>query len=87
MADPIYFDRPWTTEPGTVTMRAAVHDFYGGSRQSGISPSSATPNVMIFSDPYVGEKYGYRFDGWHSDGTSGLVTRVSPPCLVGRASR
>jgi hypothetical protein len=41
---------------------------FGGSPQNGISPSASTPNVMIYSDPAVGRRHGYNFDGWAADG-------------------
>jgi len=57
----------WAVEPHGVVARVELHNRYGGSRQGGISPSAKTPNVFIFSDPSVGEQYGY-FDNWHADG-------------------
>jgi 5-methylcytosine-specific restriction protein A len=36
-----------------------INDPYGGSRQSGISPSSRTPAVFLFTGD-TGEQYGYR---------------------------
>src|SRR5690606_10522413 len=36
---------------------------YGGSPQGGICPSGTTPNVLLYSDPEVGERRGY-YDGW-----------------------
>lgn len=39
---------------------------YGGSRQSGISPSSRTPAIFLFSGD-SGERYGYR-DAFDADG-------------------
>lgn len=53
--------------PGEKIMRRQLHEALGGQTQSGISPSSKSPVVMIFSDPASGEQYGY-FDGWHEDG-------------------
>ena len=41
-----------------------LHDRYGGSGEGGISPSRGSPNVLIFTDPAIGEKFGY-FDGWN----------------------
>lgn len=40
-----------------------MHARYGGPRQEGISPSSSTPNILVFSDPASGEQHGY-FDRW-----------------------
>ena len=42
--------------------RSELHDHFGGSRQSGISPSAKTNIIFIFSAG-TGEQYGY-FDGW-----------------------
>ena len=42
---------------------------YGGSTQSGIQPCRDSPNILIYSDPQSGEKYGYSFDGWNSTKT------------------
>jgi hypothetical protein len=57
----------WELSAGDKVARVDLHKGYGGSRQGGISPSSQTPNVFIFSDRSVGEQYGY-FDDWHADG-------------------
>jgi hypothetical protein len=43
-----------------------LHDRYGGSGQSGISPSRTTPNILVFTDPRSGERHGY-FDQWAAD--------------------
>jgi hypothetical protein len=59
---------PWDLEPGDRLRRVEVHDRYGGTRQSGVSPSRLTPNVLLFSDPAVGTVHGYD-DHWSHDGT------------------
>jgi len=46
--------------------RSELHDHFGGSRQSGISPSAKTDIIFIFSAG-SGEQYGYQ-DGWRPDG-------------------
>ena len=46
--------------------RSELHDHFGGSRQSGISPSAKTNIIFIFSAG-TGEQYGY-YDGWRDDG-------------------
>lgn len=51
---------------GEVLWRRDVHAKFGGQTQSGISPSSSEPVVMLFSNPPAGEEHGY-FDGWHDD--------------------
>ena len=38
--------------------RSELHDTFGGSRQSGISPSAKTGIIFIFSAA-SGEQYGY----------------------------
>jgi len=42
-----------------------IHDQYGGTRQSGISPSGSHPFIFLFSGD-SGETYGYE-DGWQKD--------------------
>jgi 5-methylcytosine-specific restriction protein A len=43
-----------------------IHGPFGGSRQSGISPSATHPYVFIFTGD-SGKRYGYQ-DGWDSEG-------------------
>ena len=50
-------------KPGQVTTRAELKEIFGGGTQGGICPSRTTPNVLIFTDPSVGEPLGYH-DGW-----------------------
>jgi hypothetical protein len=55
-------------KPGDQILRRDLHEALGGQTQSGISPSTKAPVVMLFSDPASGEQHGY-FDGWDaSDG-------------------
>jgi 5-methylcytosine-specific restriction protein A len=54
-------------EIGRVYRRKELHDSYGGSRQSGISPSASHNLVLLFTGE-TGEQYGYN-DGWNADGT------------------
>ena len=42
-----------------------IHDQFGGSRQSGISPSKSHPFIFLFTGD-SGETYGYE-DGWQKD--------------------
>lgn len=49
-------------EQGKLYKRSTIHDEFGGSRQSGISPSRQTPAVFIFTGE-SGEQYGYS-DSW-----------------------
>lgn len=57
---------PWNLQPGETILRSKLHDLYGGNRQGGISPSRTTPNIFIFTDPHVGEQYGY-LDHWEGE--------------------
>lgn len=57
----------WTLEPGDQILRTQLHKLLGGRTQGGISPSAKSPNVMLFTDPKVGQHHGYN-DGWGSDG-------------------
>lgn len=57
----------WGLNPGQKIKRTELHAQYGGRRQGGIAPSTASPNVMIFTAP-AGQKYGYLFDGQQPDG-------------------
>jgi 5-methylcytosine-specific restriction protein A len=50
---------------GIEIKRSTIHDRYGGSRQSGISPSAQYPYIFIFSGK-TGEQYGYH-DEWLND--------------------
>jgi hypothetical protein len=56
----------WTLRPGDRIRRTELHAHYGGSGQSGISPSRTTPNILVFTDPRSGERHGY-FDQWAAD--------------------
>jgi hypothetical protein len=64
----------WTLKPGEVIRRTELHKQFGGSGQGGISPSSTTQNVLIFSDPEVGTLYGYNETA--GDQTVSFTTRV-----------
>jgi predicted restriction endonuclease len=50
---------------GQIYRRSELHDFFGGSRQSGISPTSKGNQVLIFSNKKGGD-HGYE-DGWDED--------------------
>ena len=47
---------------GQIYKRLELHDAFGGTRQSGISPSSKEKQILIFSNDN-GEAHGYE-DGW-----------------------
>jgi len=57
----------WTLSPGDKIKRTELHRLFGGSRQSGISPSAQSLNVFFFSDRASGEQHGY-IDDWKGDG-------------------
>jgi 5-methylcytosine-specific restriction protein A len=46
-------------ELGRYYTRAELVATWGGSKQSGIAPSAKTKNVLVYTDPEVGEKHGY----------------------------
>jgi hypothetical protein len=50
-------------QPGMTATRAEIRNLYGGSLQGGIVPSATTNNVLLFSHPAVGHRYGH-YDGW-----------------------
>jgi hypothetical protein len=57
---------PWSIEPGEQIRRGDLHARYGGSGQGGMTRSTSTPNVLLFTDPAVGHQHGY-YDGWVGD--------------------
>jgi hypothetical protein len=50
-------------EPGDVPTREKIRPVFGGAPYGGICPAIAEKNVIVYSDPEVGEKLGYH-DGW-----------------------
>lgn len=54
----------WTLQPGDALVREQIHSVYGGNSQAGISYSSSTPNVLVYSDHEKAADNGYDFDGW-----------------------
>jgi hypothetical protein len=50
-------------QPGMTATRAEIRNVYGGSGQGSIAPSKTSNSVLLYSDPAVGHRYGYR-DGW-----------------------
>jgi transposase len=54
----------WSVQPGETLVREQIHGAYGGNPQAGISRSSATPNVLVYSDHEKAAANGYDFDGW-----------------------
>jgi hypothetical protein len=61
-------DADWHLQPGDTIRRVDLHARYGGSSQNGISPSSSSNNILIFTAPSSGHQHGY-FDTWNEDGT------------------
>lgn len=59
----------WNVLPGEVMLRRDLHRRFGGSWQDGMTRSSTSPNLLLFTSAHASEKYGYKFDGWHPDGT------------------
>mgnify|MGYP005755078435 CR=1 FL=1 len=53
-------------EQGRIYKRRAIHDEFGGIRQTGISPSRVAHAVFIFTGK-TGEQYGYQ-DEWDDSG-------------------
>ncbi len=50
--------------PNHIYKRSTLHDQYGGSRQSGISPTANYPYIFIFSGKQ-GKQHGYK-DSWEN---------------------
>ncbi|GGK64154.1 hypothetical protein [Ornithinimicrobium pekingense] len=59
----------WDIEVGQTLPRSELHDRWGGGRYGGMEPSVKAESVFLFSNPSAGEAFGYKYDGWHSDGT------------------
>jgi hypothetical protein len=59
----------WGIGVGQTLLRVKVHEDYGGGGRGGMEPSAQTPNVLLFTEASAGERFGYKFDGWHKDGT------------------
>jgi len=59
----------WTLLRGQTILRRKLHDIYGGIRQGGISPSTRTNNVFLFSDDAANHEHGYERDYWEDDVT------------------
>lgn len=60
----------WPLEVRDVVARRRIHDAYGGQEQSGIVTPRSIPDILIFTDPVSGARYGYdRFEGLDEDGS------------------
>lgn len=69
-SDPSLPEDQWALEPGDVVRRRQVHAAYGGQQQGGISTPRGVPEILIFTDPESGAKYGYdEYEGLRADGS------------------
>ncbi|MFB8169352.1 hypothetical protein ACFC60_15540 [Kitasatospora purpeofusca] len=57
--------------PGVLTTRKEVAGAFGGAPYGGIEPAVASGMVFVYSDPKVGERHGYTFDGQAEDDDRG----------------
>jgi hypothetical protein len=53
----------WSLRPGQTLRRSEIHSIYGGSGRGGMAPSRSTRNMLLFTDPAIGNRHGY-YDGW-----------------------
>lgn len=60
---------PWDIAVGETLLRRDLHDRWGGGRYGGMEPALKAESVFLFTKPTVGELFGYKYDGWHADGT------------------
>lgn len=54
----------WQVVRGDQLPRKQLHDQYGGVRQGGVSPSTVSSNVLLFTDPKANAAHGYVADRW-----------------------
>jgi hypothetical protein len=59
----------WDIAVGEKLLRRELHDRWGGGRYGGMEPSGKAEAPFLFSQPSVGETFGYKYDGWHDDDT------------------
>lgn len=55
-------------KPGEKLKRSELHKRFGGRRQGGVSPSSQSANVFLFTDRAGGIQHGAIYDGQREDG-------------------
>lgn len=68
--EPRFSDRWVALTPGDSMRRRLIHETYRGQQQGGISTPKQIPDVLIFTDPKAGARYGYdRFEGLREDGS------------------
>lgn len=59
----------WPWRPKTTVLRREVHALFGGQQQGGISTPTSISDVLVFTDPDAGHRFGYdKFEGLRSDG-------------------
>lgn len=59
----------WPFEIGNTLPRKQVHAKVGGQEQQGIVTPRGWPDVLVFTDPVKGKRFGYdRFEGLRADG-------------------
>lgn len=60
----------WSLEIGDTVRRRLLHQQYGGGQQNGISTSSRTSDIFVFTNPSRGSRYGYDLlEGLQPDGS------------------
>lgn len=63
-------ERQWTLEIGDTVRRREIHNAFRGQQQGGISTPKSIPDILIFTDPKEGAKFGYdQFEGLREDGS------------------
>src|SRR5687768_352462 len=63
-------DSEWSLEIGDTVRRRLLHEQYGGGQQNGISTSSRTSDIFVFTNPSRGARYGYDLlEGLQPDGS------------------
>lgn len=61
---------PWLIDVGETRPRREIHGLYGGQEQGGISTPKDSRNILVFTDPVAGRKFGYdQFEGLREDGS------------------
>jgi len=59
----------WDIAVGETLLRRELHDRWGGGRYGGMEPAPRAKSVLLFSKPSAGAAFGYKYDGWHDDGS------------------
>lgn len=59
----------WPWRPKTTVLRREVDALFGGQQQGGISTPTSISDVLVFTDPDAGHRFGCdKFEGLRSDG-------------------